>query len=41
MHKKPLEQDFKLLGYTKIVGVQAWENDTSTWENHDKFNKNF
>jgi len=30
IHKEMAGRDVRLPGYTNIVGVQAWENDTKT-----------
>jgi len=39
IHIETVTADFNLSGDTNVAGVQAWENDTKTRENHDKFYK--
>jgi len=39
VHKETARVGFHLSGDTNIIGVEAWENETITRENCDKFDK--
>ena len=39
VHKQMAKAGFNLSGNTNILGVEAWENETITRENRDKFDK--
>jgi len=39
VHKETARAGFNLSGDTNIIGVEAWENETITRENLDKFDK--